>query len=313
MASMLFVPLLAFSGDGAENNTVLKTQRPTQTQQVTSATTYDSFRIKDAKSGKISELSAREYICGVVAAEMPALYESEALKAQAVAAYTFACYKRETATDDFDLTTDFNTYQSYISPEDANIKWGEKAQEYTKRISDAVDAVFGQLLTYKGATALTVYHAISSGKTSSAKDVWGDEVPYLTEVDSSADNTASGYLTKVGFSADELSAAMSALAGTTENPAEWFGQPHKNSAGRVLGIPFCNKTLTGGEIATALGLRSAAFDVECSSDKFTFTVYGYGHGVGMSQNGANEMAKQGSSYKEILSHYYPNCTLKTKK
>lgn len=270
----------------------------------------ETFRLYRSESKTVEVISTEDYICGVLAAEIPMSYELEALKAQVVAAYGFALYRKETrSTEQFDVTDDYSTDQSYIPLSQAQEKWGEKAEEYTKKLKEAYAQAKGQRLTYNGKTALTVYHAISSGRTNSAEDVWGSEVAYLKSVDSSVDKSASDYISTVKMSAAEVSAKLSGIKKASGNENEYFSDARKNSSGRVMEIKYCGESATGAQISKALSLRSSSFSVKYEEDGYLFTVYGYGHGVGMSQNGANEMAKQGSSYKEILAHYYSGCRL----
>lgn len=192
----------------------------------------DSFRVCDSETGEITELEAGEYIFGVVAAEMPALYEVEALKAQAVAAYTYACYRRaENYGKNYDITTDHTTDQSFITKAAAAEKWGEKADEYTKKIEDAVKAVEGYMVTVGGKPALTVYHAISSGKTEAAKNVWGKDIDCLQPVDSPGDKLSPDYLTTVNFSSEEVKAKLSDICELGDSPAGWFGESKKHRFG----------------------------------------------------------------------------------
>ena len=263
---------------------------------------YDKFKLLIDDTGEIKEIDATEYIIGVVAAEMPALYDEEALKAQAVAAYTFACYRRDTSNNNYDLTTNFSTDQAYCSIQQMKEKWGENYEAYYSKIKNVVSAVEGQLVCHNGKTALTVYHAISPGKTNPSSDVWGKEIPYLTSVDSIGDKLNKDYVSTATFSNAEINEKLSA-SGTD------FSDIVQTQTKYVRSVSFGGATFTGSELQKALNLRSAAFDIAKSGDNFTFTVFGYGHGVGMSQSGADYMAKQGSSYKEILYWYYPGCKI----
>lgn len=267
-------------------------------KEPTAAVFHDSFKLLNHETGEISKISATDYIIGVVSAEMPALYETEALKAQAVAAYTFACYKRDTSDTEYDVSTDFNTCQGYSSPAALKEKWGENYDTYYTKIEAAVKAVSGELLCYDGKTALTVYHAISSGKTNACSDVWGKELPYLRSVESIGDKLSKDYISTVTLTKGEVCEKL----GVT---GESFSDIKKLESGLISSLSFGGKALTGSDVQSALDLRSAAFDVAAQGESFTFTVYGYGHGVGMSQAGADYMAKQGSTYKEILYWYYP--------
>lgn len=310
LASMLTLPLAALSKETpvpALEASAAVTQE--DLSQKSSIEVYDSFRIKMSADGSIVTLSRDDYIFGVVAAEMPALYETEALKAQAVAAYSYACRKKTAASDEYDLTDNPKTHQCYISRETARERWGEKADEYTQKIDSAVKAVSGQVLTYDGGIALTAYHAISSGETENCSDVWGSDVPYLVSVDSVGDKTAEKYLTTVALTADEVSSLMNGIAKTQGDTKNWFSDINRCDTGRVKSLKFCGRDTTGAEVAEALSLRSANFEISVADSTFTFTVRGYGHGLGMSQNGADYMAKQGSSYEEILKWYYTGCEL----
>ncbi len=310
---MLALPLSTLKAESERVFPVLSEQGNIPADEPPSPAAYKSFKIKLTETGKIEEISAEDYIIGVVASEMPASYSEEALKAQAIAAYTFACYKKGNSTADFDLTDNPQTDQCYQNLDSLRENWGESAESNLKKVTDAVNEVKGMLLTYDGAIALTCYHAISSGKTESCKDVWGNDLPYLTAVDSVGDKLAESYLTTKSFTADEVSKALSSFKTSEGAHSTWFGEPTRTDSGRVLKISYCQKELSGGEIAEALKLRSANFEITPNEEGFEFTVKGYGHGVGMSQNGAEYMARQGSDYKEILNHYYKGCKLQKAK
>lgn len=271
---------------------------------------FDFDEIKVLKDGVVTKYPVQDYIFGVIAAEMPALYESEAIKAQAVAAYTFACYKMTISdASEYDITSDGNTAQCFITREEAAKRWGSKADEYAKKIDDCISAVAGYKLIYDNQPIFAAYHAISSGITNSCKDVWEKEIPYLISVDSVGDRLDDGYLSEVVFTAQELSDRLKSLNAITGDAADYFSNAKTTDTGFVKSIDFCGKTITGAQIRELLGLRSSNFAVNYTNNKFTFTVRGYGHGVGMSQTGANYLAKQGSSYEEILLHYYSGATL----
>lgn len=276
---------------------------------------YD--KVKDEKvkvlmsaTGEVSEFSLEDYLFGVVAAEMPALYEGEALKAQTVAAYTYYLRKSEThAADGYNISDDYTVDQAFVTPEAAAEKWGDGAKEYENKIRSAVKSVMGQKLTYDGALAATVYHAISSGKTENAQDVWGGDYPYLISVDSSFDKLASGYLSTVSKSAEEVKTALASIAEIGDLTINCFSDPVRSEAGGIKTINVAGKSASGSDVRRLLGLRSTDFDVAFDGSSYTFTVRGYGHGIGMSQNGANYMAQQGKTYSDILLHYYPGCKI----
>lgn len=268
----------------------------------------EEVRVKIASTGEIEVFSAEDYIFGVVAAEMPALYEEEALKAQTVAAYTYYLLQKESNSDkDYDITDDYTVDQAFITPEAARQKWGSGADEYEAKIRSAVSDVLYERVTFGGELASTVYHAISFGVTEKASDVWGGEYPYLVSVDSSWDKLHDNYLSTVTLTAQELKTKLSAVAELKSESDNCISNIVRTDAGGVKTLDISGKTVSGSEVRSALELRSACFSVEFKDGKYTFTVKGYGHAIGMSQYGAHYMAMQGKTYKEILLHYYPGC------
>lgn len=268
----------------------------------------DTFRVLDKDSGTVTKMTAEEYIFGVLAAEMPALYDEEALKAQAVAAYTFALNRQtENADKDYDITTDMGTDQSFITEEKAREKWGDKADEYCDKLKGAVKEVEDFAITYDGKPILAVYHAISSGKTEDCKNVWGKDYPYLKAVASPCDTLSPNYISKETFSAEEVKMKLSKEAELSGEPQDYFGKAEYTASNTVKSIKVCGRSMSGAQMRSIFSLRSSSFEIAYNDGEFTFTVYGYGHGVGMSQYGADYMAKQGSDFKEILLHYYSGC------
>ncbi len=268
----------------------------------------EEVRVKITSTGEISVFSAEDYIFGVIAAEMPALYEKEALKAQAVAAYTYYLLQKDGNSDkDYDITDDYSVDQAFITPEAARQKWGNGADEYEAKMRSAVNDVLYERVTYSGELAATVYHAISFGVTEKASDVWGGEYPYLISVDSSWDKLHDNYLSTVTFTAQELKTKLAAVAELKSETENCISNIVCTHAGGVKALDISGKTVSGSDVRSALALRSANFSVEFKDGKYTFTVKGYGHAIGMSQYGAHYMAMQGKTYKDILLHYYPGC------
>lgn len=297
---MLLVPMLAMNEEKPKNIGDPKTDEPPAPY----------FRVL-FDDDRVENIEETDYICSVVAAEMPASYESEALKAQAVAAYTYACFKRNSRQNEkYDVTASSQSDQAYITMEDVRKRWGDKADEYEKKIRSAVESVIGYKITYNGAPIFAAFHAISSGKTETGKNVWGVGYEYLTSVESIGDLIAEGYLSSVTFTEDEFKKKAETLEITlTGDASKWLGEAKRTDTGMVSEYTLGGKTVKGTDVRKAFGLRSANFDLAFADGKFTFTVRGYGHGVGMSQNGANYMARQGSTFLEILSWYYPECKL----
>ena len=267
----------------------------------------DSFRVYIAESEKIETMSSEDYIFGVVAAEMPALYESEALKAQAVAAYSFACRRRAQNSDrEYDISTDPTLDQSFISETAALEKWGDNGEKYKDKIHSAVKSVLGQTVNYNGEVALALYHAVSSGKTESSKEIWGGEYEYLSSVDSVWDKLSPNYLSDSTLSLEELNTKLGGGLDFSKREIKLTA----SKIGTVKSLNICGKEIQGDDFREKLSLRSSNFTVTIKDNTVSIAVKGYGHGVGMSQFGADYMAKQGSNYKEILMHYYKGATVK---
>jgi len=269
-----------------------------------------SFRVQNCEDNTISKISAEDYIFGVVAAEMPALYEEEALKAQAVAAYTFALSRKaENSEKDYDITNDHTIDQSFITEAKAREKWGSNADTYIEKIKNAVNDVKDYVILYDGKIITSVYHAISGGKTEDSNNVWGVSLPYLKPVSSEGDKLAENYITVVELSSQELKEKLRGIAKIDDTKQNIFKNITRTNSGTVKKITAGSTELTGANIRAALELRSSNFKVDFKEGNYKFTVYGYGHGVGLSQNGANYMAKQGFNFKEILAHYYSGCKI----
>ncbi len=309
--SMLAIPLSVFSGSKNDAIPTVNSNSDTIYNRYEQSIGFETIKV--LKDGNVKEYSVSDYVFGVVAAEMPALYEKEALKAQAVAAYTFACYKINGNTgSEYDITSDGDTAQCFITREEAVERWGDNAQEYAQKIDECISAVEGEILVYDGVPIFAAYHAISSGGTNSCADVWGEDVPYLISVNSEGDKLAEGYLSEISFTVDEIAEKLKTVTSVSGEPENYFSDITATNNGYIKQLNYCGKTVAGSQIAELLGLRSSNFLIEFSDSTFTFTVKGYGHGVGMSQTGANYMAKQGSGYEEILLHYYVGATLQKK-
>lgn len=275
----------------------------------------DGFVLLDCSAGKSLTVSEKDYVIGAVMAEIPPSYHTQAIMAQAVAVHTYAAVLREQQRENpdaslngADLTTDSTTHQGYVSVEQAKEMYGDNFEVYYQKISEAVEQVWNEILTYDGTPITAVFHAISPGTTESSENIWGKALPYLVPVASSWDELASGYQSEASFTEAQMKSTLSqSFTGMDFGQAakNWFSNLEYSESGTVLSADVCGKTVTGGEIRTALNLRSAAFEVSFSGGSFTFSVKGYGHGVGLSQNGADFMARQGKTYREILSHYYP--------
>lgn len=269
----------------------------------------------DQSTGQAVELPLREYLIGAVAAEMPVSWPDEALKAQAVAAHSYALYRRDHSTGESGawFTADPARRQGCLTDAVLHSYWGTAYAANYARLSALVDAVQAQVLYYGDAPAGTSYFALSNGRTEASENVWGTALPYLVPVDSSTDTAADNYEYTLNLSAAQLQQLLSerlGIAADLSQQAQWFGAPVLTPSGYVAALPVCGQTVQGTALRKALGLRSACFTVAYQSGTFSFTTKGYGHGVGMSQWGAKALAEQGADYRTILAHYYPGTELR---
>lgn len=343
VAFMLVIPAFSLLGKDAEASDVVMTNAPAgQTSQPGGAQKPQSpastakantqpavvqkandhyFKLLDQKTGKVIELSAADYVKGVVAAEMPAEFHVEALKAQAVASHTYALRLAAIQEKNPDPTlkgahfsNDPASYQSYLSPDEAKAHFGNKYNTYWKKISDAVDAVIDQAIVYQDEPIVAAFHSISGGTTETAQNVWGGNLSYLKPVDSAGDKLSPNYEATVTLTAKAVSETLQKQVEGIELPADkskWFADIVRTSSGTVTTVKIGEKSFTGLALRGWLDLRSANFTVNYDKEKdsFTFTTKGYGHGVGMSQYGADYLARQGQKYDQILKHYYSGVEL----
>ena len=298
---MLFLPLISLNGTG----TALGGVEEIKIEEITAGES-EKFSVLISETGQTEEIPVADYIFGVVAAEMNASFHTEALKAQAVAAYTYALRRRaENADKPYDITDSPSTDQHYINEASAREKWGDKADEYVEKIKGAVAAVEGEFVAFSGEPILALYHSASGGKTEDIKNVFGTELPYLVSVDSLGDILSEEYSSECKFSNEEFKKLVGENADLSGEISSWVGETRHRENGYVESVMIGGKALSGVQIRKLFSLRSANFDIKYDNG-FIFTVRGYGHGVGLSQTGAEYMARQGGTYKEILLWYYKN-------
>lgn len=243
--------------------------------------------------GKDLYLDIESYLEGVISSEMSPAFEMEALKAQCVAARTFVV-QRGYEVDD---TTNTQVYR-----DDKQLKdiWKDNYDVYHKKIQQAVQETTGEILTYQGKPISALFFSSSCGKTANAQEYWGNKVPYLVSVDSSWDKQSEEYEKSITMSKQEFSTALG-----FQNTVHEIEEPIRYDSGYVKEIRIDRIVFTGREVREKLNLRSSCFTIKENKDNVVITTKGYGHGVGMSQIGAQAMAEKGTSYKQILSHYYP--------
>lgn len=285
---------------------------PTAQEELALPASGHTLRVQGA-DGQITEMDLNEYLWGVVAAEMPASFSQEALKAQAVAARTYALHRGPTSNHpDADLCTDYTCCQAWIAKDTAQGNWGDNALAYTNKITTAVADTGNQVILYDGQLIDAVFHSSSGNTTQDAVEVWGNSVPYLQSVESPEGEDVPNYQSEVTMTAQafkEAFLAAQADAQLGEDPAAWISDLQRTDGGSVHTITIGGVTVTGAQARQIFSLRSATFDVSYADGSFTFAVTGYGHGVGMSQYGADTMAKAGKTYQEILLHYYTGVTV----
>lgn len=271
---------------------------------------YAKIKLYHHNDGSIEELGMNQYLYGVVSSEMPASYELEALKAQAVVARTYTIYKIKNGSkhDGADICDNSNCCQAWISKENRLSRWDEnKREEYWNKIVQAVDTTNKKYITYDNEVINAFFHSNSGGKTELAVNVWGGNLPYLQVVETVGEDSYSAYKSEVMFSKDEFIVKMN------ENYKDFKIDFTLNEcikileyteSGRVKKIKIGNKELSGVEARKVFGLKSSNFSFELNKDNIKFSVIGYGHGVGLSQSGSDALAKKGYTYDRIINYYY---------
>lgn len=265
----------------------------------------------NVKTNDVSMVNLEEHLVGVLAAEMPAVYEADALMAQAVAARSYILSKMDAANPDHPnatICTDPNHCKGWLSQDEAYEKWKEdECRKNWKKLKTAVSATRGEYMIYEDKVVEAFFFATSGGKTENSEDVWSTSLPYLRSVESPEDKDGTNYHSAAVFTLDEFYSRIGPYVGTVhKGGAPSISAPKRTEGGSIAEITICGKAFRGNEVRSIFGLKSANFTVTLLDDKVRFDVVGYGHGVGMSQTGANEMAKNGKKYTEILQHYYTN-------
>jgi stage II sporulation protein D len=319
LAEGFLMPLMAVGviREGAAETAPVE-ETPTQESQAAEPTGWDSSQTLRVQTEEgIETMTLSDYLWGVVAAEMPASFEEEALKAQAVAARSETLYRQANPNanhPEADICTDHTCCQAYITPQAAEEKWGADSTAYGERVTQAVSGTDGVVVTYEGAIIQAVFHSSSDGHTLAASQVWGGDLPYLQAVDSPEGDEVPNYYSVVTVSASEFretilgEAPSAALDGT---PNSWSVTENRDGEGTLESVTIGGETVAATRMRTLFSLRSARFSLELGEDSVTFYVTGYGHGVGMSQYGANALAKEGLGYEEILTWYYTGVEVQT--
>ena len=264
-----------------------------------------TIKVKD-ENNNIKKLNIEEYLVGVLAAEMPASFELEALKAQAVAARTYALYKIEhTKNQDYNILTTI-TDQSFITEDEMHEKWQNDYEKYHEKIKKAIKDTENEVMYYNNEVIESFYFSMSNGFTENAQSVFQENLPYLESVSSKWDNeNINNFQVTSEFDQQDFCNKLSIATCNKINIENII----KTSSNRVDNITINNQEYKGTDIRQKLNLRSTDFEIDLEEDKIIIITKGYGHGVGMSQYGANGMAKEGYSYLDILNYYYKDINI----
>ena len=277
---------------------------------------YGTIKLLHTKTNEVEEVALDTYLCNVVSAEMPADFEKEALKAQAIVARTYTIYKiNNKKHDNADICDDSTCCQAWISKEDRLAKWEENKEEKWNKIEECVNETKGKIITYDNQPINAFFHSNSGGKTELPVDVWGggSNMPYLQVVETAGEDGYTQYNSEVELTNEEILEKLKEKYSDIQidfNNDEDIKIVEYTSSERVKTIKFGNHEISGTEARSIFGLKSTNFEVTKEYGKIKFTVKGYGHGVGMSQTGADSMAKSGSSAEDIIKHFYVGVEIK---
>ena len=268
--------------------------------------TNNTIRVKDEQTNIIKEIPFEEYIKGVVAGEMPVTFELEALKAQAVASRSYAMYQMTATKDKAYDVVNTTANQVYLTDEQLKDNWKEDYPEKINKIKTAIAETSGEYLTYNGEIVNAMFFSTSVGATENSEEVFVSALPYLRSVDSTWDKESPVYIDTYTFTLEDFYKKLNLPFKQTLK----IEVTEKTSTGRTKALKINDQEMKGRDVATKLSLRSNYFDIVQNQNNITITTKGFGHGVGMSQYGANGMAKEGYKYDQILKHYYKNTEIK---
>ena len=322
--AFLFICFLLPAFLTKRNTTEVNSQNEIESiEQVTeeSETKYDyknyaTIKLLHKQTGEVEEVELDSYLCNVVSAEMPADYEKEALKAQAIVARTYTVYKiNNKKHEEADICDDSTCCQAWISKEDRLAKWeATKRESNWQKIEEAVNETKGKIITYNNEPINAFFHSNSGGTTEIPVNVWGGTgYPYLQVVETAGEEGYSQYSSEVELTNEELINKLKEKYPDIQidfNNNEDIKIVEYTDSNRVKTIKFGNHEISGVEARTIFGLKSTNFEVEKQNGKVKFSVKGYGHGVGMSQTGADSMAKEGKKYEDIIKHFYIGVEIK---
>ncbi|MBE6878803.1 MAG: SpoIID/LytB domain-containing protein [Ruminococcaceae bacterium] len=275
------------------------------------------YYLYNLETGQTDEFDIISFLVGSAACEVPASYNIEAIKAQMIACHSYYLYCRENGLpdDDLNLSYDESRMQKYASKNRLKEFWGNGFDDNYKKFMECAKEVRDIVVTYKGKTALTPYYAVSCGTTQSSENEWGNALEYLVPVESRTDALSDSYLKIKTFTVQEMYDRFilnfAGLELDMEHPEEWIGDISYNESGYVDTVKINKNKIRGRDFRKYFELPSSCFMIFFEDNEFSIATKGYGHGVGLSQFGSNQMAAEGKNFEEILNHYFPNTRLST--
>ncbi len=316
MLSMLLMLILAIPsivvalfGDSKQED--IASREMVKNEESAAAVESSPFSVAVMRSNveTVEDVPLETYVAGVVASEMPIEFELEALKAQALAARTFTVNHLLHGDDaaNYDLT-DTVQHQVYKSEEELQAEWGSEYTKKMNKIKEAVDATKGKILTHNEEPITAAFFSTSNGHTENSEDYWENEISYLRSVESPWDKESPKFLDQQTYTIAQIE---SALELDLPQESALLIELERTESGRVSEIGIEGNTFTGRDVREKLDLKSSDFEIKQNNGHLIFTTEGFGHGVGMSQYGANGMAKEGKTYEDIVHHYYKDVAIST--
>lgn len=268
-----------------------------------------TIAVQRTNTGEIERVPLEKYIVSVVASEMPVDFEIEALKAQAIAARTYVVNHllRHESDEEF-VITDSTDHQVYKNEDELKVQWGNDYQWKMEKIQKAVKETQNEIITYDSEPITPTFFSMSNGYTEAAENYWGTALPYLKSVESKWEVNHPKFTEQYIFTIDEISEKLNIPLSSNQTVPIQIKRTESN---RVDEISFAGHSFSGRDVREKLQLRSNDFNIQQKNNHLIFTTKGYGHGVGMSQYGANGMAQEGKNYREILTHYYQGIEIST--
>ena len=305
------IPILFTNREHTKEKASFENEEENKKEEIYDYGQYNKIKLLHSNTQEVEELDLDTYLLGVVSSEMPASFEQEALNAQAIVARTYTIYKITNGSkhQNADICDDSTCCQAWISKEARFEKWNEKERESNwAKIENAVNDTKGKIVTYEGKPINAFFHSNSGGITDTASNVWGGEnYPYLQAVETSGEEIYTQYASEVSITKEEFITKIKEYHSDLKidfNKEKQIDILEYTDGDRIKTIKIGNLNLSGVEIRKIFGLKSAKFKINIEENNVNFSVTGYGHGVGMSQTGADSLAKQGKNYEEIIKHYY---------